>query len=174
MYVKHGEATVGEDQTNIDFHNCGSQRNLSDTGRRQATNYGLNLRRLHIPICYPVQASPLCRAIDTAQLAFGWSNVCINPFWFQVYRLSGELSNTEKQRILDSLNMRLEVKPPKGCNRVIISHSFPEGIGLGQIPDMGTVIIRPMGLGKGYEVIGDLTLTDISNVQMNDSNTDLQ
>ncbi len=68
LYVRHGEATVGEDQPNINFLYCFTQRNLSETGRRQAIYYGQIIRNLQIPINYPVLTSPLCRTIETAQL----------------------------------------------------------------------------------------------------------
>ncbi|KQB76795.1 phosphoglycerate mutase, partial [Clostridium butyricum] len=103
LYVRHGEATVGEDQPNLNFLYCFTQRNLSETGRRQAIYYGQIIRNSQIHINYPVLTSPLCRTIETAQLAFGTVNVQIDPFWFQVYRLSGNLFAAEQRRILDSL-----------------------------------------------------------------------
>ncbi len=51
--------------------------------------------------------------------------------------------------------------PPMGCNQIIIAHSFPEGIGLGQIQDMGTVIIRPRGYNNGYDIIANLSLMEM-------------
>lgn len=164
LYVKHGEATVGEDRQDLDFRNCYTQRNLSNLGTRQAIYYGQILANLRVPINYPVLTSPFCRAIETGQLAFGRANVKIDPFWYQVYRLTENLSITEQERILNALQSRLEVIPPQGSNTVIIAHSFPEGLGLGQIPDMGTVVIRPKGQGNGYEVVARLSLTDLSNL----------
>ncbi|WHH60005.1 histidine phosphatase family protein [Petroclostridium sp. X23] len=164
LYVRHGEATVGEDQPNLNFLYCFTQRNLSELGRRQAIYYGQLLRNLRIPINYLVRTSPFCRTIETAQLAFGTANVQIDPFWFQVYRLSGNLSAAEQRRILDFLQSRLEVVPPQGSNMVIIAHSFPSGVGLGQISDMGTVIVRPRGQGSGYGVVAKLSLADLLNL----------
>ncbi|APM39844.1 histidine phosphatase family protein [Clostridium kluyveri] len=164
LYVRHGEATVGEDQPYLNFLYCFTQRNLSEMGRRQAIYYGQILRNLRIPINYPVLTSPFCRTIETAQLAFGRSNVQIDPFWFEVYKLSGSISAAEQRRILGSFQSRLEVIPPQGSNKVIIAHSFPEGIGLGQIPNMGTVIVRPRGQGNGYEIISKLSLSDLVNL----------
>lgn len=102
-------------------------------GKRQSVYYGEILRSLQIPISYPVIANPFCRTIETAQLAFGRSNLLVDPFWVENYRLSGNLSGADQRRILDSLRARLEIIPPQGSNRVIIAHSFPVGIGLGQI-----------------------------------------
>jgi hypothetical protein len=164
LYVRHGEATVGVDQPNLNFHNCLTQRNLSEMGRRQAIYYGKILRNLEIPISYPVLSSPFCRTIETAQLAFGWANVQVNPFWFQIYRLGGNLSKEEQKRILDYLQSKLEIKPPQGSNKVIIAHNFPNGIGLGKIPNMGTVIVKPRGRGDGYEIIDRLSLLELENL----------
>lgn len=49
---------------------CGSQRNLTDAGREDATALGAALRALEVPIG-EVVASPLCRTEETARLAFG-------------------------------------------------------------------------------------------------------
>lgn len=164
LYVRHGEATVGEDQPYLNFLYCFTQRNLSEMGRRQAIYYGQILRNLQIPINYPVLTSPFCRTIETAQLAFGRAGVQVDPFWFEIYRLSGNLSDTEQQRILNTLQSRLEIIPPLGSNKVIVAHGFPNGIGLGSIPNMGTVVVRPRGQGNGYEVVAKLSLADLVNL----------
>lgn len=164
LYSRHSEATIGVDQPNLDFRYCFTQRNLSETGRRQAVYYGKILRDLQIPINYPIIASPFCRTIETAQLAFGRENTQVDPFWIEVYRLSGNLPKVERNRILATLQSVLEIPPPIGVNKVIIAHSFPHGIGLGQIPDMGTVIIKPLGVGKGYQIIDKLSLTDLAGL----------
>jgi hypothetical protein len=164
LYARHGEATVGEDQPYLNFLYCFTQRNLSEMGRRQAIYYGQILHSYQIPISYPVLTSPFCRTIETAQLAFGNAGVQVDPFWFEIYRLDGNISVTEQKGILDALQSRLEIIPPQGSNKVIIAHSFPEGIGLGQIRDMGTVIVRPLGQGNGYEIAARLSFVDLYNL----------
>ncbi len=164
LYAKHGEATVGEDRSNLNFYDCNTQRNLSEAGIRQAIYYGQLFRVLGIPVSYPILTSPFCRAIETGQLAFGSANIQIDPFLFQIFRLSGNLPSVEQKGILDYLQSQLEGSPLQRSNKLIISHSFPQGIGLGQIPDMGTVIIKPLGQGKGYEIVTMLTLEDLANL----------
>lgn len=164
FYTKHGEASVGSDLPNLNFQDCSTQRNLSEMGRRQAIYYGEMLQYLQIPIKYPVSTSPFCRATETAQLAFGSGNVQVNPFWFEVYRLSGNLPSRDRQSILNNLPSVLETIPEEGKNKVIIAHSFPEGVGLGQLSDMETVIIKPRGRGLGYEVVRQLSLADWSSL----------
>ncbi len=78
--------------------------------------------------------------------------------------LGGNLSTVQQNSILTAFQSMLEMKPPEGINRVIIGHSFPKNVGLGVISNMGTVIIKPKGLGQGYEVLGKLTLEDLAKL----------
>ena len=165
FYARHGEATVGEDLPYLNFQDCLTQRNLSEKGRWQAIYYGEILRYLQIPIQSLVSASPFCRTIETAQLAFGDGNVQVNPFWFDIYRLSENVTSNDRQIILNHFKSVLEATPVvEGKNKVIIAHGFPEGVGLGEIPYMGTVIIKPKGVGNGYEVVQRLSLEDWSKL----------
>ncbi|WP_226536840.1 histidine phosphatase family protein [Fictibacillus halophilus] len=164
FYTRHGEATVGRDLPYLNFKNCLTQRNLSEKGRRQAKYYGEILRYLQIPIEYPVSASPFCRTIETAQLAFGSVNVQVDPFWIEIYKLSGNLPSFERQRILSHFRSVLETIPERGRNTVIVAHGFPNEIGLGLISNMGTVIIKPDGQGNGYKVVSQLSIADWSSV----------
>lgn len=163
LYVRHGEATVGEDLPNIDFNDCSTQRNLSEAGRRQAAQFGEAMRRLQIPIQTPVIASPFCRTRETAELAFGKNKVQTDSFWVRIYNLGSSLPPAEQQVILDDLSSILEVLPSPRTNKVIIAHSFPRGVGLGEITNLGTVIVKPGGRGHGFEVVGRFTLDGLLN-----------
>ena len=167
LYARHGEATVGEDLPYLNFQNCLTQRNLSVKGRWQASCYGEILRYLQIPIQPFVSASPFCRTIETAQLAFGWGNVQVNPFWYEIYRLSENLPTSEIQSILTNFKSVLETIPIGGGNKVIVAHSFPKGVGLGEIPYMGTIIIKPNGVGNGFEVVDQISLEDWCRLDQN-------
>ena len=164
LYARHGEATVGSDLANLNFQNCLTQRNLSELGRRQAIYYGEILRYLRIPFEIPVSSSPYCRTIETAQLAFGSDNVQINPFWVEINRLSENLPSNDRQIILSNLQSILEYIPDNGRNKMIVDHIFPAKVGLGPIPYMGTVIIKPKGRGNGYDIVGQLSLEDWSTL----------
>ncbi|WP_339149217.1 MULTISPECIES: histidine phosphatase family protein [unclassified Sutcliffiella] len=158
LYVRHAEANVGVDLPGFSFGNCLTQRNLSNNGRMQAMMFGEYLRHKSIPIAYPILASPFCRAIETANLAFGAENVQISPFLIQLYRLSGVLSEFERESILNTLEGMLETKPSFRNNQVIIGHNFPKGVGLGDIPDMGTVVVESRGRGRGYNIVARISL----------------
>lgn len=165
LYVRHGEATVGEDQQNLVFSDCSTQRNLSEQGKRDAVRYGEALRNLKVPTQTPVLASPFCRTRETAELAFGVNNVQIEPFWVRIYNLSGNVTPSERNSTLAALTSLLETVPSSGKNTVIISHSFPDGVGLGEIPYLGTVVIKPRGQGKGYEVVEKIPPDELLGLQ---------
>ncbi|MGX9136389.1 histidine phosphatase family protein [Rummeliibacillus sp. JY-2-4R] len=164
LYARHGEANVGMDQPYIDLSNCYTQRNLSETGRSQAILYGNTLRRLQIPIEYPIQASPLCRTMETASLAFGGTNIQADRLGYEINTLSNHLNWWEQLMILNDLQSVLEIPPSAGKNRVIIAHSFPNGLGLGSIPYMGTVVVKPLGRGNGYEIVARIPLEQLQNL----------
>ncbi|MEC0259808.1 MULTISPECIES: histidine phosphatase family protein [Paenibacillus] len=161
LFLRHGEATIGQDQPGLTFHDCATQRNLSQTGRDQARMIGTIFKEKMIPIQYPVISSPYCRAQQTAEIAFGTQNVSVNPFLASIVQLSAEgVPEEEKQRILVNLSEMLEIPPARGSNTVIVGHAFPRGLALGEIPSMGTIVIKPKGIGKGYEIVSKLTLQE--------------
>lgn len=164
LYARHGQATVGVDQSYLNFQDCVTQRNLSEFGRRQAVYFGQLLRHLQIPISSPIVVSPFCRTVETAQLAFPFSYIQIDPIFYGIYKLGGAIPFVEKRNILPNVQSVLERKPPPGMNQVIVAHSFPENVGLGEISNMGMVIVNPNGPGNGYEIIKKLTLEDLSHL----------
>jgi phosphohistidine phosphatase SixA len=54
----------------LNVDDCATQRNLTDRGRDHARAIGAAIRALGVPIG-SVPASPLCRTMETAILAFG-------------------------------------------------------------------------------------------------------
>ncbi|MCY9692258.1 histidine phosphatase family protein [Paenibacillus alginolyticus] len=165
LYVRHGEATEGEDQPNFNFENCATQRNLSMSGRKQAVQFGKALRDLKIPLQVPVLASPFCRTRETAALAFGKSDVQTDPFWVNVNNLSASLPYAQQQATLVALTSVLEQIPAPGTNRVIVAHSFPDGVGLGKISPLTTVVVKPRGHGKGFEIVDRIPFDELLRLQ---------
>ncbi|NIK71389.1 histidine phosphatase family protein [Paenibacillus sp. BK720] len=160
LYVRHGDATVGTDSPSVNLDDCSTQRNLSEAGRSQAISYGNALRQWHIPVQMPIAASPFCRTKETAELAFGAGNVRTDSFWVQIYRLSGSAPPAQQEAVLQALSSQLEIPPAPGTNKVIVAHSFPPGIGLGEIKSLGTVVIKPKGQGNGYDIAGRFDLDE--------------
>jgi len=69
---RHARAPGTGDPANFRLHDCSTQRNLSDEGRRQAQRIGDQFRARQVPV-ERVLSSRWCRALDTARLAFGAS-----------------------------------------------------------------------------------------------------
>jgi phosphohistidine phosphatase SixA len=73
LVMRHAKTETATDEIEV-LGDCGRQRNLSDEGRAQARAIGRDVEALGIPVG-EVRASPLCRAKETADLAFGRSTV---------------------------------------------------------------------------------------------------
>lgn len=161
LYLRHGEATIGQDQPELNFSDCGTQRNLSEFARNQARAIGNMFSKYMIPIRYPVMSSPYCRTRETAEIMFGQQNVVIMPLLASIGKLQEEDFPIEKkQKILADLSKIFETPPAYGTNTVIVAHSFPKNIALGEIPNMGTVVIKPKGKGHGYEIVSRINFED--------------
>ncbi|MGQ3052798.1 MAG: histidine phosphatase family protein [Roseateles sp.] len=77
---RHALAPGGGDPSALRLGDCSTQRNLSDAGREQARRLGEMLRqRLGELQIAEVWASPWCRALDTARLAFPGMTVREQP-----------------------------------------------------------------------------------------------
>lgn len=105
LVLRHTATDSGVDTTD-DPTDCERQRNLSPEGRADAEAIGRALERLDIPIS-DVRASPLCRTMETARLAFG--------------------DTTADERLLqtaDPAGVRrlLEEATPANGNRVLVGH----------------------------------------------------
>lgn len=85
----------------------------TDRGRDEARAIGEHVKRLKIPIG-EVLASPFCRTLETARLAFGKA------------RATGDVRGgpAEASRY-EALKKLLSSPVPKGANRVISSHGNP-------------------------------------------------
>jgi len=164
LYLRHGEATVGQDQPELNFDDCRTQRNLSEHGREQAKTFGEVFRKELIPIRYPVISSPYCRARETADIIFGEHNVIVAPVLASIDKLLVESYPAEKkQQILSNLSKLFETPPTDGKNTVIVAHTFPPNVALGDIPNLGIVIIKPKGNGRGYEIVGRISFEEFIN-----------
>src|SRR5688572_13273887 len=71
LYFRHAATDFSQNDAAMkSFQDCASQRNLTDKGRDEARVIGEHVKRLKIPIG-SVLASPFCRTMETARLAFG-------------------------------------------------------------------------------------------------------
>jgi phosphohistidine phosphatase SixA len=105
MYMRHAETGRVTEQ-------CGIS-NLTSAGEEQAKQIGSAIRALSIPIS-EVWSSPVCRVVDTARL-LDLGNV----------KLTDDLAPTSTSPTFDlasARQRRLDIKPAKGTNIVLVSH----------------------------------------------------
>jgi phosphohistidine phosphatase SixA len=139
------------------------QRNISAGGRRQAVEIGRRFEALGIPVEAPVLTSPVFRARDTAELAFGAARVTVTDSLiaddYAGSRLSWMLG--EHRRLFSS-------PPAPGRNRVLVGHRGPVQMIVGRtvsgtrLPEGGALIIAPGGNGA-FDLEGVLQIVPALN-----------
>ncbi len=106
------------DESRSKLDDCSTQRNLTDAGRADAREIGVQIRALRIPIG-AVYASPFCRTRETAQLAFTKASLDRDLIWPGA---GAEASVMAKHRT--AVDTRFGTKPPDGGNTVVVTHGF--------------------------------------------------
>ena len=69
IFIRHAYAPGGGDPINFDINKCSTQRNLSDSGRKQASEIGSFFKNNNI-LVDKVYSSEWCRCKETALFAF--------------------------------------------------------------------------------------------------------
>ena len=118
IYLRHA-ATV---QSQIDtgrLNDRAGQRNLSQEGIRQAQQLGAALRALRVPL-NTILASPVFRARDTAEIAFGADNIDVT-----MDLVADEYAGSRLNDMLRGMKRLLETPLPPGENRVLVGHRTP-------------------------------------------------
>jgi phosphohistidine phosphatase SixA len=129
IFLRHA-ATV---QDQVDTGRLGDragQRNLSPEGMEQARALGRAFRALGIGFSR-ILASPVFRARDTAELAFGAGNYAES-----MELVADEYAGSQLGFMLDSTRRLLRTPQPSGTNLLLIGHRTPlEMVTRRQFPD---------------------------------------
>lgn len=149
LYLRHTSTDFSQNDSRMtSFEDCASQRNLTDRGRDEARALGEHVKRLKIPIG-EVLASPFCRTMETARLAFGKA------------RSTGDVRGgpVEAGRY-EALRKLLSSPVPKGANRVISSHGNPfyALAGPPYLAEGEMAVVKPEG--ERFSVIARIRLAD--------------
>ncbi|HUQ24402.1 MAG TPA: histidine phosphatase family protein [Burkholderiales bacterium] len=117
LYLRHASTDFSQNDAAMkSYEDCASQRNLTDKGRSEARLIGEHVKRLGIPIG-AVFASPFCRTMETARLAFGKAQA--------MNEVRGGPARTEDPKRYESLRKLMATRPASGTNTVISSHGNP-------------------------------------------------
>ena len=118
LYFRHADTDWTQNDTRgMNLEDCAAQRNLSDRGRENARAIGAAIRALGIPIG-SVLASPLCRTVETAMLAFGVAEKSM------AVREGGPLPPGSPGRY-EALRALLSTPVAPGTNSVLVGHAYP-------------------------------------------------
>ena len=142
LYFRHADTDHRQqDQRTGAIDDCTTQRNLTEGGREHARAIGEVIRALDIPIG-TVLASPMCRTVETATLAFGSTQRS------SAARDAGPGTPGSPDRFA-GLRRLLSTAPGKGTNTVIVGHAYPfYSLVGGQYLDEGqAAIVKPDGAG---------------------------
>ncbi len=146
VMIRHTVTTPGVgDPAGMRLDDCGSQRNLTDEGRRHAREIGDAFRRRGIAIDR-VQSSLWCRCLETARLAFGQA---------EREAALGNLFGRHEQATSQVEAMRMLVSAHRGPgNLVLVSHGSTISALTGHSPAPGElVVLSPLADGA-FRVVG--------------------
>jgi hypothetical protein len=117
LYLRHTSTDFGQNDSRMKgYEDCDNQRNLTDKGRDEARAIASHMKRLKIPVG-AVLASPFCRTMETARLAFGKAQA--------MQDVRGGPVRTDDPARYDPLKKLMSTKPPSGQNTAISSHGNP-------------------------------------------------
>ncbi len=157
LYMRHGITDTSRDDVSpiVDYQDCDVQRILSEEGKRQAVKIGMMLKKAKIPIIQ-ILHSPLCRARETAELAFPHMLKLLQANAYLAS--SSNLTAAEKAPQLRGIRQLLGMPVPEHHNRLLISHApnLYDLMGYFVKPEGTIVVFRPQG-GENFVYVGSLT-----------------
>lgn len=137
LFFRHAETDEYPERGPINFSNCATQRNLSPIGREHSRRLGRVIAEAGIPVG-GVLASPFCRTMETARLAFGRA-------------APAEQVRDEDKRA--ALIATISTPPQPGTNLVVVGHANGNYMfGAEFLREAEAMVIRPQGGGK-YELV---------------------
>lgn len=153
LYMRHGNTDNSRPDRapQVDLNDCSTQRPLNEEGRRVSAEVGRAIRQARIPLG-EIFVSPLCRAKESAQAAFGKD--------FQVHEqlmYTANLTSEQKKPILATTRKLLSEPVSAGGNRVIVAHApnMADLMGFFVKPEGTVVVIRPRGNGE-FEYVASI------------------
>ena len=144
ILMRHAATEKRADETiKFRLEDCSTQRNLSEEGKRDATEIGQAFQRLGIQVS-EVQTSPYCRTVETGRLAFGKATPTEALAVGDALSMDGKLGRASEIRKL------LDTAPPQGSNVVLITHTgnLLYAFGLDSRPEGVAHVFRPTGTGR--------------------------
>ena len=153
LYMRHTSTDFSQNDSRMtSYEDCENQRNLTDKGRAEARDIGAHVKRLRIPIG-EVLASPFCRTMESARLAFGKAQA--------MNEARGGPAQPQDPSRYDGLKKLLSTHVPKGRNVVISSHGNPFHAVAGPpyLAEGEIAVVEPKGDAR-FSVVGRIRIED--------------
>jgi len=147
VYFRHTATDFSKrDDAMKGFDDCANQRALSPQGRDDARRIGRDIAALKLPLG-EVLASPMCRTMDHAVLAFGRATPTV------AMRESGGGDYPGLARLLST-------PVPAGTNRWMVGHGIPFRAVAGppHLAEGEAVVMKPDG--QSWTVVARITVAD--------------
>lgn len=157
LYFRHTSTDFGQnDDSMTTFEDCAKQRNLTDRGRDEARAIGAAIRELRIPVDR-VLASPFCRTVETAMLAFGKAE--------KTSGLRGWPASSADPDRYTPLRGYLAAPPIAATNTVLVGHGNPFRAVAGppHLMEGEAAVIRPLG-GERFEIVARIKVQEWSDL----------
>jgi phosphohistidine phosphatase SixA len=155
LYMRHASTDFSQNDSKMtSYEDCANQRNLTDKGRAEAREIGAQVKRLGIPVG-EVLASPFCRTMETARLAFGKAKA--------MNEVRGGPARPEDPARYDDLKKLLSTRPAGKTNAVISSHGNPFHAVAGPpyLAEGEIAVVEPKGDAR-FSVVGRIRPDDWS------------
>jgi broad specificity phosphatase PhoE len=141
VLIRHTITTPGAgDPPGMRLDDCSTQRNLTDAGRAHARRIGEAFRSRGIPV-ERVVSSPWCRCVQTAELAFGQTEVSE-----ALSNLFGRPENREQQ--VGQLRNLISSQSGRG-NLILVTHGSTIAALTGISPGTGEMVLMSQGQVAG-------------------------
>ncbi|MBX9947298.1 MAG: histidine phosphatase family protein [Reyranella sp.] len=155
VYLRHAETATTPEPAVRDLADCAWQRNLNAQGRAQAGAIGARFRALDIPVT-TLESSPFCRAVQTAELAFGRKPTIDSGLFYHVSQSPAQIAAG-----VAWLKERLS-RPPASGNTVLVGHAPPfKGVTGIELAEGQGAIAKPNGAGS-FRVVALISGNGIS------------
>lgn len=113
IFLRHGKAPKidGNRDTNVNFDDCKTQRNLNKEGKIQSQKIGNFFKNYEISF-YKVLSSPFCRCKETAELA---------DLKYEVSNLATNLKSKDVNKRINDIKKYIK-NEAKGGNIIFVTH----------------------------------------------------
>jgi phosphohistidine phosphatase SixA len=159
LYLRHGttDNSRADRAPSVDLNDCSTQRVLNDEGRKLSVVIGQAIAKAKIPVG-EVFHSPMCRARESAELAFPALRAKLQPELNLAY--TANLTADEKKPVLAATRKLVSAPVAPGSNRVLVAHApnMADLMGYFVKPEGTLVVLRPLG-NERFEYVASIPPT---------------